>query len=140
VEALMARGNDKGRIPLGSTTPAPTSSPFAALAGLREQLPAATTTAMTATAAAETAKKAPARFSEKVVVRLERKGHGGKTVTVVSGVLASARDEVMGELKKKLGTGARDDGDDIVVQGDVVDRVIAWLQGAGAKKVVKGSG
>jgi translation initiation factor 1 (eIF-1/SUI1) len=55
-------------------------------------------------------------------------------------VLSSARDEVMGELKKKLGTGARDDGDDIVVQGDVVDRVIALLQAAGAKKVIKGSG
>jgi translation initiation factor 1 len=95
---------------------------------------------MTATAATETARKPPVRFGEKVVVRLERKGHGGKTVTVVSGVLSSARDEVMGELKKKLGTGARDDGDDIVVQGDVVDRVIALLQAAGAKKVIKGSG
>jgi len=136
----MARDKDKGRVPLGNAAPAPTSSPFAALAGLREQLPAATTTAMTATAVAETAKKAPARFGDKVVVRLERKGHGGKTVTVVSGVLPSARDEVMGELKKKLGTGARADDDDIVVQGDVVDRVIAHLQGAGAKKVIKGSG
>jgi translation initiation factor 1 (eIF-1/SUI1) len=55
-------------------------------------------------------------------------------------VLPAARDDVMGELKKKLGTGARDDGDDIVVQGDVVDRVIAHLQAAGARKVVKGSG
>ena len=136
----MGRGNDKSRVPLGNTGPVPTSSPFAALAGLREQLPAATTTAMTATAATETARKPPVRFGEKVVVRLERKGHGGKTVTVVSGVLSSARDEVMGELKKKLGTGARDDGDDIVVQGDVVDRVIALLQAAGAKKVIKGSG
>lgn len=136
----MARDKDKGRVPLGNAAPAPTSSPFAALAGLREQLPAATTTAMTAAAASETAKKPPVRFGEKVVVRLERKGHGGKTVTVVSGVLSSARDDVMGELKKKLGTGARDDGDDIVVQGDVVDRVIALLQAAGAKKVIKGSG
>jgi translation initiation factor 1 len=136
----MARDKDKGRVPLGNAAPAPTSSPFAALAGLREQLPAATTTAMTATAATETARKPPVRFGEKVVVRLERKGHGGKTVTVVSGVLSSARDDVMGELKKKLGTGARDDGDDIVVQGDVVDRVIALLQAAGAKKVINGSG
>ncbi len=136
----MARDKDKGRVPLGNAAPAPTSSPFAALAGLREQLPAATTTAMTATAATETARKPPVRFGEKLVVRLERKGHGGKTVTVVSGVLSSARDEVMAELKKKLGTGARDDGDDIVVQGDVVDRVIALLQAAGAKKVIKGSG
>ena len=137
----MAREKDRGRIPLGEQASSPTtSSPFSALAGLRDQLPEATTTAMNAGAAATTAAKAPVRFAEKVVVRLERKGHGGKTVTVVSGVLPSARDDVMGELKKKLGTGARVDGDDIVVQGDVVDRVIAHLQGGGAKRVVKGSG
>lgn len=145
----MARDNNKGRVALGdqaATSTSPSSSPFSALAGLRSQLPEATTTAMNAGAAAVTAArtpdaaKVPARFGEKVVVRLERKGHGGKAVTVVSGVLAGPRDDVMVELKKKLGTGARVDGDDIVVQGDVVDRVIAFLQAAGAKKIVRGSG
>lgn len=139
----MARDNNKGRVALGdqaATSTSPSSSPFSALAGLRSQLPEATTTAMNAGAAAVTAAKVPARFGEKVVVRLERKGHGGKAVTVVSGVLAGPRDDVMVEFKKKLGTGARVDGDDIVVQGDVVDRVIAFLQAAGAKKIVRGSG
>ena len=139
----MAREQNKGRVALGGqATPStsPSSSPFSALAGLRAQLPEATTTAMNAGAAATTAAKVPARFGDKVVVRLERKGHGGKAVTVVSGVLAGPRDDVMVELKKKLGTGARVEGDDIVVQGDVVDRVISFLQAAGAKKIVRGSG
>lgn len=142
----MARDKDRGRVPLGEHSSPAHSSPFSALAGLRDQLPEATTTAMNAGAAAVTAArtpeaaKAPTRFADRVVVRLERKGHGGKAVTVVSGVLLGPRDDVMGELKKKLGTGARIDGDDIVVQGEVVDRVVAFFQAAGAKKIVRGSG
>ncbi len=75
-------------------------------------------------------------FAHKVVVRLERKGHGGKTVTVVEGVLAAARDDVQTTLKKRLGTGARAEGDDVIVQGDVVERTAVLLTELGARVVV----
>ena len=49
------------------------------------------------------------------------------TVTVVSGVLPAYREDIATALKKALGTGARVDGDDVVVQGDLVDRTLAAL-------------
>lgn len=67
------------------------------------------------------------RFATKVVVRRTRKGRGGRTVTLVQGVEAGHA-EVAGLLKRKLGTGARVEGDDVVVQGDQVERVTAWLE------------
>jgi translation initiation factor 1 len=78
-------------------------------------------------------------FLDKVVVRHERKGHGGKTVTVVSGVAVAARGDVCSALKKSLGCGARIDGDDVILQGELVDRVVAFLQARGARKIVRGS-
>jgi len=113
-------------------------NPFAALSSLKSSLPEAP--ASSAAAAPPPAKKEPKKFDEKVVVRKEKKGHGGKTVTVVSGVVAAFRDDICTALKKSLGTGARVEGEDIVVQGDVVDRVIAAVEKAGAKRVIKGSG
>jgi translation initiation factor 1 len=101
-------------------------NPFGGLAALKASLPEAPSTPPPSSTS--TAKPAPPRFAEKVVVRKEKKGHGGKTVTVVSGVLPRAHDELCAVLKKSLGTGARVDGDDIVVQGDLADRVVAVLE------------
>lgn len=78
-------------------------------------------------------------FCPKVVVRRERKGHGGKTATVVEGVLASQREMLAGEMKKAFGCGARVEGESIVLQGDIADRACSWLEKRGAKKVVRGS-
>ena len=110
-------------------------NPFGALASLKA--PSAPTTTTTPT---PTSKKEPARFAEKVVVRKEKKGHGGKTVTVVQGVLPAVRDDIASALKKSLGCGARvDDDGSIVVQGDLLERVIAFFEQQGAKKIVRGS-
>lgn len=114
--------------------PDPAQSPFAALQALRSSLPEAPPAP-----AVPVVEKVVKRFGEKVVVRLTRKGHGGKTVTIVSGVLPDARDTLCTAMKKKLGTGARVDGDDIVIQGEVVDRVVVLLEAEGAKRVVRGS-
>ncbi len=135
----MAKGRD--RIPLGETSSTSTtaSSPFSALAGLRASLPVGDAAGAAGASPASAASKAPKRFADKVVVRMTKKGYGGKTVTVVSGVLEGSRDEICTSVKKALGTGARVDGDDIVIQGDVVDRVVAFVENAGAKKVVRGS-
>lgn len=78
-----------------------------------------------------------ARFAPKVVVRATRKGRGGKTVTTVQGLTGDLKAEAKA-LKKTLGTGARVEDDLVVVQGDQCDRVVAWLEREGAKKVVRG--
>lgn len=115
------------------------ASPFAALADLREALPPGEAEASTdddAKAGEPSAAAAPA-FAGKLVVRKERKGHGGKTVTVVQGLPDD--DALLAELKRALGTGARREGDDVVVQGDVCERVRDWLVARGAKRVVVGT-
>ncbi len=112
-------------------------SPFAALSSLK--LSDAANAPATTKPTPKAAKERP-RFGEKVVVRTEKKGHGGKTVTVVQGVLPNAGDEITSALKKSLGCGARvDDDGDIVVQGDLLERVIAFFQAQGAPKIVRGS-
>jgi translation initiation factor 1 len=115
-------------------------NPFSGLQGLRAALPTSpSATADASVTPPPTVEKASKEFLDKVVVRHERKGHGGKTVTVVSGIAPSAREGICGALKKSLGCGARVDGDDVVLQGELVDRAIAFLQARGAKKVVRGS-
>lgn len=76
----------------------------------------------------------------KLVVRMERKGHGGKTVTRVTGVDDSAREACARELKRALGTGVRvDDEGALLVQGDHVERVARLLEEMGATRVVRGT-
>ena len=75
-------------------------------------------------------------FAPKVVVRKTRKGRGGRTVTVVTGITAG-RSDVLARLKKELGCGAREEDDALVIQGNQVERVARWLESRGAKKVVR---
>ena len=114
-----------------------TGNPFDKLANLRDQLPAGPTPDAQPKTAPE--KKAPKLFDAKVVVRKERKGHGGKTVTVVDGVLAHAREDMAGEMKRALGCGARIEDGSIVLQGDLMERAAQWLEKKGAAKVIRGS-
>lgn len=61
--------------------------------------------------------------------RVERKGRGGKTVTLVEGLDELAddeRDALARDLRKALGTGAKVEDGAIVVQGDVGERIKAW--------------
>jgi translation initiation factor 1 len=77
----------------------------------------------------------------KVVVRRERKGHGGKTATVVAGLGLPARDleRLARAVRRALGCGATVDGDTLVVQGDQAVRVQAWLAEHGARRIVLGN-
>jgi translation initiation factor 1 len=77
----------------------------------------------------------------KVTVARERKGHGGKTATVVTGLGLTAPDleRVAKTLRRALGCGANVDGDRLVVQGDQVARVQAWLGAQGARRIVVGN-
>jgi translation initiation factor 1 len=101
--------------------------PFAGLEKLRDQLPPGPKPPP----APE--KKGPAR----AVVRLERKHRGGKEVTIVEKL--ELRGDALAtwcrELKQALGCGGSVDGDAIVLQGDLRQRLPAVLTGKGVGKV-----
>jgi translation initiation factor 1 len=82
------------------------------------------------------APKPPAR----AVVRMERKGRGGKEVTVVDklGLAADELERWCRELKQALGCGGAVDGDLIVLQGDLRTRIAPVLEGKGVGRVTIG--
>jgi len=75
----------------------------------------------------------------RVVVRRERKGHGGHTATVLEGLAGLDLDATAKRLKKALGCGAGVEAGAILLQGDVSERAALWLEGQGVKKVVRGN-
>lgn len=137
--ALVAKS--KERIPVGAG-PAPlTHSLSDSLAGLRDRLPS---TAAPAGSPAPPAGTVPAGIvarARKLVLRRERKGHGGKTATRIEGLDGHPKDieALAGDIRRAFGCGSAVDGRDIVVQGDQVERLAAWLTGRGAAKVVVGN-
>lgn len=81
------------------------------------------------------------RTRAKIVVRRERKGHGGKTVTRITGLEGTA-DELNAlarSLAKSLGVGAKLEDAEIWVQGDQIDRLQEALRQRGAKRVIVGT-
>jgi translation initiation factor 1 len=71
-------------------------------------------------------------------LRMEKKGRGGKTVTVVYGLPNNAEflKTLCGELKRACGCGGATTEDGVELQGDLRDRVRAHLERKGY--VVKG--
>jgi translation initiation factor 1 len=104
--------------------------PFAALEALRSSLPVGKAPAVASSPAKP---KPPAR----AVVRMERKGRGGKEVTVVDklGLRPAELEAWCRELKQALGCGGAVDGELIVLQGDLRVRVPAVLTDKGVAKV-----
>jgi translation initiation factor 1 len=117
------------------------ANPFAKLAALRDSLPAGPAPMQSASTTPPRATAQAPGLGGKIVVRFERKGHGGKTVTIVSGVGGGSRvvEELASEMKKALGCGARVEDGDIVLQGDLVPRAIAFLEKKGAVNLVDGT-
>lgn len=113
-------------------------SPFASLEALKAALPPGEAT-KAAPAAPTPTPSAKDEFEAKVVIARSRKGRGGKTVSIVTGVKAAAREAICRDLKKALGCGATIEDDAIVVLGDVADRARAWLEARGARRIVMGS-
>lgn len=105
----------------------PFNNPFGALADLKQALPS---------------KPAPAKAlgPERAVVRLERKGRGGKEVTVVDKL--ELKPDVLGEwlkaLKQALGCGGAVEDGTLVLQGDQRERLPALLEARGVRKVIRG--
>lgn len=112
-----------------AASPPMASGPVAALA-VAPAAPAPTHAPAATTAAAG---KGPAR----AVVRMERKGRGGKEVTIIDKLelAPAAREQWLKALKQSLGTGGVLEGEDLVLQGDHRDRAAAWLEARGVRKV-----
>ncbi len=117
--------------------PAPAKPFNDAFSSLRERLPEGYEPPAPPAPVAEPPRPAaPAR----AVVRLERKGRGGKEATVVEKLaLPPAELERWADaLKRSLGCGGGVEGEALVVQGDQRERVARWLEARGVKKVVRG--
>lgn len=112
----------------------PFNNPFAKVA--RDALPKGEEPASAAPASAAPARKGPAR----AVVRMERKGRGGKEVTVVEQLGLAPKELLvwLKALKQSLGVGGTVEGDTLVVQGDQRDRLPALLEARGVRRVTVG--
>lgn len=66
-------------------------------------------------------------------VRIERKGRKGKTVTLISGFVGQTADleELGKELKAKCGIGGSVKEGEVILQGELVERVAALLREMG---------
>jgi translation initiation factor 1 len=72
---------------------------------------------------------------QKVYVRLDRKGRGGKSVTLIEGIQVPGkeRETFLKQFKARLGTGGSLRNDVLEIQGDHCEAIIAMLQGMGYK-------
>lgn len=78
---------------------------------------------------------APQKVPQKIIVRLDRKQRGGKSVSVIEGLLLPAKDRenLLKRLKAGLGTGGTVKGSLLEIQGDHCDALIAALTDMGYK-------
>lgn len=123
--------------------PPPRHNPFAKLRELAKDLPPGPAPeAVDASPAPHTSKSKPAKsYPGRVTVRREKKGHGGKAVTIAEGPALSGHPlaTYAKELARALGSGARVEAASLVVQGEQVERVAAWLEQRGFTQVGRGN-
>ncbi|MFZ3137234.1 MAG: translation initiation factor [Thermodesulfovibrionales bacterium] len=72
---------------------------------------------------------------QRISVRLERKGRGGKSVTLIEGLQISAKDReaLLKQLKTRIGTGGSLKNDVLEIQGDHRETIIMLLHEMGYK-------
>ena len=78
---------------------------------------------------------------QKVIVRLDRKRRGGKSVTVIEGLLITTKDmeALHKRLKAGLGTGGTVRDSSLEIQGDHCDALITELTNMGYRPKRSGS-
>ncbi len=104
----------KGLAPAGSPAPPPPDP-------VREEAPAPTLS-----------------DCRRVIVRISKRGRGGKTVTLVEQLPAELRAGTAKALRRALGCGATVEQEVVMVQGDQRDRVATWLTAQGVREVRRG--
>jgi translation initiation factor 1 len=117
---------------------APPARPFHdAFSKLRERLPEG----WTPPASGEEPEPAHAVGPARAVVRIERKGRGGKEATLVEKLElpAPALAAWLDEAKRSLGCGGSVEDGALVLQGDQRERVARWLERRGVRKVTVGT-
>jgi translation initiation factor 1 len=116
-------------------------SPFAALGSLATGQPPAQPAPPPAQPAKNPAAAVPAlQGNTPVRVGRERKGRGGKTVSIISGVMSreAGQQALLKLLKGKLGTGGTLEDGTIIIQGDHRERIVEILNELGYKAKVAG--
>lgn len=70
---------------------------------------------------------------QKLRVGIERKGRGGKTATVIRGFVGSDDDlsDLAKILKTRCGTGGTAKDGEIVIQGEIKEKIVSLLQTLG---------
>ena len=114
-----------------------THNPFAALRPGGAPAPPPPPPAEAATTPASGSDTGEAR----VVVRREKKGRAGKTVTRVSGLglEPDALAELARDLKRALGCGATLEEEDVLLQGSLTERAAPWLEERLGRRVTRGN-
>jgi translation initiation factor 1 len=114
-----------------SAPPGPFHNPFAELKALKSELPAGP-----AVAASQPLPRTPPP-PPRAVIRLERKGRGGKEVTVVEQLQLKALEleRWLKELKHALGCGGTVEEGALVFQGDQRQRLKAALVALGVRRI-----
>ena len=109
-----------------------TSSPFAALTQLREDLPAGE-----APRVEPPSPPVQARGPARAVVRYQRKGRGGKEATIVEqlGLSPAQAESWCRDFKQALGCGGGVEGEHLAFAGDQRARLPALLEAMGVRRV-----
>ena len=112
------------------------SNPFAALASMRDELPPGEAPREQPETPTAKELRGPAR----AVVRYQRKGRGGKEVTIVEqlGLGQEVLDEWCRELKRSLGCGGNVEGGALVFGGDQRARLPGLLEAKGVRRITVG--
>lgn len=81
-------------------------------------------------------------YTVPVRVVLEKKGRGGKTVSIIRGLelYDDELNDLAKEIKKHCGGGGSVKNYEIIIQGDHRDKIISLLKGKGYKNVKKSGG
>ena len=70
---------------------------------------------------------------QKLRVSIERKGRGGKTATIIKGFVGSDDDlnDLAKQLKSRCGTGGSAKDGEIIIQGELKEKIVTLLQQLG---------